>query len=228
MKMISVSEAAGRLGLSVQRVRALIAEGRLKAQKIARDWAIPESALEKITVHGKAGRPRNTFDRTATKKRRSKTDKEAKEWKTYEEVAIYLLGQMKDKFGLGLVEGKQKIKGKKSGTTYDIEGKGIRTNNEAIIIIECRRYTTARQSQDRVGGLAYRILDTGAGGGIIVSPLGLQSGAKKIAKAENIHSVRLAPNSTRTDFILRFLNEVMLGTSDSIAFWNDHVETEIK
>ena len=61
-----------------------------------------------------------------------------------------------------------------------------------------------------------------------MSPLGLQRGAKKIAMAENIHRVRLAPNSTRTDFILRFLNEVMLGASDSIAFWKDSVETEIK
>ena len=68
--MLSVSEAAERLGLSVQRVRALIAEGRLKAQKIARDWAIPETALEKITVHGKAGRPRKKLNQTATKKRR--------------------------------------------------------------------------------------------------------------------------------------------------------------
>jgi excisionase family DNA binding protein len=71
MKMISVSEAAEGLGLSVQRVRALIAEGRLKAQKIARDWAIPESALAKITVHGKAGRPRKKAEgRAETKERR--------------------------------------------------------------------------------------------------------------------------------------------------------------
>jgi excisionase family DNA binding protein len=71
MKMVSVPEAAERLGLSVQRVRALIAEGRLKAQKIARDWAIPESALGKITVYGKAGRPRNTpEDKPVARKRR--------------------------------------------------------------------------------------------------------------------------------------------------------------
>jgi excisionase family DNA binding protein len=70
MKMISVPEAAVRLGLSEQRVRALIAEGRLKAQKIARDWAIPESALGKITVYGKSGRPRKQSEKVGLAKKR--------------------------------------------------------------------------------------------------------------------------------------------------------------
>jgi hypothetical protein len=56
--------------LSVQRVRALIAEGRLKAQKIARDWAIPESALEKITVYGKSRRPRKEREEVRPKRKR--------------------------------------------------------------------------------------------------------------------------------------------------------------
>ena len=37
--------------------------------------------------------------------------------------------------------------------------------------------------------MAYRISDTGAEGGIIVSPLGVQEGGKKIAETENIVTV---------------------------------------
>src|SRR5262250_1546186 len=40
-----------------------------------------------------------------------------------------------------------------------------------------------------LGGIAYRIRDSGAEGGIVVSPLGLQEGAAKVAKKENIVSV---------------------------------------
>ena len=56
--------------------------------------------------------------------------------------------------------------------------------NEGFVIIECRRYTKSRQSQEKIGGLAYRILDTGARGGILISPLGMQEGASKIADVE--------------------------------------------
>jgi hypothetical protein len=72
-------------------------------------------------------------------------------------------------------------------------------------------YTTSRQNQDRVGGLAYRIIDTGAQGGILVSPLGLQEGASKIAKAENIYSVILDAGSTTTEYVLRFLEKTRYG-----------------
>lgn len=67
-----------------------------------------------------------------------------------------------------------------------------------------------------MGGLAYRIIDTGAAGGIIVSPLGLQEGAAKVAEAENIRSVHMDENSTRTDYMFRFLKEVFVGVSDTV------------
>jgi hypothetical protein len=87
-------------------------------------------------------------------------------WKTYEEVAKYLLNQMADKFGLSHVEGKQKIVGKRSGTEWEIEAKGVNLSDGTFVIVECRRYTTSKQCQEKLGGLAYRILDTGAAGGI--------------------------------------------------------------
>jgi hypothetical protein len=105
-------------------------------------------------------------------------------WESYEEVARYLLEQMGDALGLGLehLEGKQKLVGK-SGTTWTIEGKGIRVDGAAIVVIECRRYTTSKLNQEAMGGLAYRISDLGASGGIVVTPIGVQKGGQIVAKS---------------------------------------------
>ena len=135
-------------------------------------------------------------------------------WKTYEEVAAYLLNQLAEKFGIVTVEGKQSIKGQKSGTDWEIDAKGVSSQNDIFLIIECRRCTSSKQSQEKIGALAYRIHDTGASGAIIVSPLGLQEGAEKVAKAENIHNVILNPDSTTTNYILKFLNEVHVGIGE--------------
>ena len=119
----------------------------------------------------------------------------AVKWKTYEQVAQFLLNEMAAQFGLGRVEGKQIIPGD-SGTNWEIDAKGVRAGDEGCVIIECRRYTKDRVPQDEVGGLAYRIRDSGAAGGIVVSPLGLQHGSALVAAHSGIRSVRLAPDST--------------------------------
>jgi len=141
-----------------------------------------------------------------------------KAWESYEEVAAYLLEQNAHEFGLKRVERKQKIPGHRSGACYEIDAKGIREGNERFIIIECRRYTTSKQNQENLGGLAYRIIDTGAGGGIIVSPLGIQEGAAKIAASENILNVQLDANCTPSEFTMKFLNRLMIGIRDGPVF----------
>ena len=146
-------------------------------------------------------------------------------WTTYEEVAAYLLNQYATEFGLERVEGKQDVIGKKSGTSWQIDAKGIREGQEGFVVIECRRYTTSKQNQEKLGGLAYRIFDSGADGGIIVSPLGLQEGAQKVAAAENILNVTLDAESTPTEFIMRFLNKLMIGVEDKLGL-HDSVAVE--
>lgn len=47
-------------------------------------------------------------------------------------------------------------------------------------------------------------------GGIVVSPLPLQAGARKVAEAEGIVEVQLNENSTTEEHILRFLQRVMV------------------
>jgi len=140
---------------------------------------------------------------------------ENKAWESYEQVAQFLVDRMREHFGLSYVDGKQKIKGKRSGTTYEIDGKGVLKDREGFVILECRRYTKSRLKQKNMAALAYSIHDTGAKGGIIVSPLGLQKGARIIAKAENVVSVRLDENSTTKNYVLGFLNKIFAGVTET-------------
>lgn len=102
--------------------------------------------------------------------REGQDDSQKPDWMRYEEVATYLLNRFAKEFGLKFVEGKQHIQGQRSGTTWEIDAKGIAEGDEGFFLVECRRYITSKQSQEKTGALAYRIIDTGAVGGIIVSP----------------------------------------------------------
>ena len=134
-------------------------------------------------------------------------------WRSYEQVANHLLNSFAEEFGLSKVEGKQKILGLRSETPWEIEGKALVDGGKAFLIIECRRYPRNRLDQESVGGLAFRISDTGAKGGIIVSPLGLQQGAKKVAASSNIISVTLNENASSTDYVMKFMDKVRAGIS---------------
>ena len=58
MKVIGTKEASVKLGVSLRRVQQLIEQNVLPAQKLGRDFAINESDLSKVTIYGKAGRPK--------------------------------------------------------------------------------------------------------------------------------------------------------------------------
>jgi hypothetical protein len=137
-------------------------------------------------------------------------------WETYEEVAAYLLHKFSSELELKYVEGKQHLEGLKSGTQWEIDAKGIKDDGVGFIIIECRRYTTSKQNQEKLASLAYRIIDTGAEGAILVSPLGFQEGALKVAAAENIVEVCFNENSTQSDYLMTFLGNVMAGKTDQM------------
>lgn len=128
-------------------------------------------------------------------------------WKKYEETARLILDQSKVHFGLESVEGPQKIPGKL--TDWAIEAKGVAVGG-GTVIVECR-LRKRRQDQEALGGLAFRIQDTGATGGIIVTPLPLQKGASAIAEGKNIQQVVLDPASTPSDFAFRFFGNLFLG-----------------
>lgn len=56
MSIVDVAKAASELEVSPRRVRQLIAEGQLAADRIGRSWAIEGSDLERVKL-GSAGRP---------------------------------------------------------------------------------------------------------------------------------------------------------------------------
>lgn len=59
--MLSVSQSAALLGVSPARVRKLIADGALPAQKIGRNWAIAETDVAaRLDKRPKAGRPKSS------------------------------------------------------------------------------------------------------------------------------------------------------------------------
>ena len=139
-------------------------------------------------------------------------------WENYEEVATHLLNRFAADFGLERVEGKQGIIGYRSGTTWEIDAKGVRAGNTGFIIVECRRYTSSRQNQEKAAAMAYRINDAGAAGGIIISPLGLQEGARKVSNAENIIDVHLNEDCNQHEYVMKFLNKVMIGLHQELKF----------
>ena len=145
--------------------------------------------------------------------------KAQKAWRTYEEVAAYLLNRFAKEFGLKFVEGKQKIQGRQTDTTWEIDAKGVAEGNQGFFIVECRRYPNpkSKQSQKDLGALAFSIIDSGAVGGIIVSPFGIQKGAAKIAAAKNIISVKLTADSTPTEFVIQFFDKLCLGLTGKIT-----------
>lgn len=63
MKLLPTKDVAKALGVTVQRVHALIKSGRLPAQKIGRDYLIDEKDLELVRVR-KVGRPKKQKDET--------------------------------------------------------------------------------------------------------------------------------------------------------------------
>jgi len=124
------------------------------------------------------------------------------------------------------MECKQNVVGTRSGTSWQIDAKGVRAADGGFMIVECKRWIKNKHPQDTVGCLAYRIIDTGAIGGIVVSPLGLQEGGQKVAAAENIFEVHMDENSTRNCFVIHFLRKFMVGCTHYLSI-SDYASAEV-
>jgi excisionase family DNA binding protein len=68
-KLLTTQQAAEKLGISDARVRQLILEGRLPAEKLGRDLFIEESNLRLVSER-KLGRPRKPLSELVGKPRR--------------------------------------------------------------------------------------------------------------------------------------------------------------
>ena len=90
----------------------------------------------------------------------------------------------------------------------EVDAKGIVEGSTAFVIIECRRYTTSKLKQEQVAALAFRVQDTDASAALLVSPLGLQEGAAKVAAAYSVYEVRLPADSSLEQFVVSYLGNL--------------------
>jgi excisionase family DNA binding protein len=74
MSLLTTSEVAARLGVTVKRVQAMIRDERLPAEKRGRDYFIKEADL-KLVENRKPGRPRKEQGEEASKSRKRVSNK---------------------------------------------------------------------------------------------------------------------------------------------------------
>lgn len=141
---------------------------------------------------------------------------ETKTWKSYEEVAAFVLSACAAEFGLGRFDGKQVIAGA-SGTKWEVDARGWSEDGLTFVIVECKLHLGTGINQALMGSLAYTIKDTGAAGGFLVSPCGLQSGARMVAAAEGIHEIKLDPRSTTSAYFGEWLGKIRIGLTDNVS-----------
>ena len=133
---------------------------------------------------------------------------EPKSWKSYEELASHILSHFADIVGISSVQAKQRLQGQ-SGTCWEIDAKGICSDGAGFLVIECKERHSSRLNQDIIATLAYKVQDVGAAGAVIITSIGLQKGAKKVASKKGFHIVYLPKESAFEDFVARCGNRVV-------------------
>ena len=138
-----------------------------------------------------------------------------KRWETYEEVTKQLLNDVRDYFGLSRAEEKQKVKGL-SEAEWEVDVVAYNVDGGKLVLVECKHRSKAALSQDSLAGFAYKIKDAKADHGIIVTTIGLQEGAYKIAKSEGITVIKLDYNSTSDNYIAQITNQIFVKRTDNV------------
>lgn len=145
----------------------------------------------------------------------SMSKKNSPDWKSYEEIAAIVLNHCAAEFGLARVEGKQHVAGS-SGTNWEVDARGWTEGDTAHFVVECKKHENTAISQAITGSLVCAILETDAEGGFLVSPKGLQAGAKKVAAAYNIQEIKLDPRSTPSAYFGEWLGKLRVGFTDEV------------
>lgn len=102
----------------------------------------------------------------------------------------------------------------------------MKIDGEGFLIVECRRWKS-RLPQKEVAALVGSIKDTGAQGGILVTPVKLQRGAQKLVEHEIIHHVILDRESSTEAYVIAFLDKVIMGFHENLGVsdWIDFTWT---
>jgi hypothetical protein len=80
-----------------------------------------------------------------------------------------------------------------------------------IVLIECKRYPDRKVTQGEMGEQAYRIIETGAAGGLFVTAVGYQEGAKLVANAAKIGMATLNLDATEREYDLDIAGRLFFG-----------------
>jgi hypothetical protein len=132
----------------------------------------------------------------------------SKSWRNYEELARCVVRHFSDQLGISEIEGKQRLVGA-TGTKWEIDAKGVTSEGTGFLVIECKQRSKKRLSQATVGALAFTVQDLGAQGAVIVTSIGLQEGAEKVAKHCDFKIVFLPRESTFEEFVAKCGNLIL-------------------
>ena len=105
---------------------------------------------------------------------------------------------------------------------WDIEVAGYKQGSRRLILVECKN-RSRNIEPEQAGGFAYRIEDTGAERGYLVTPLdkGLSKGAQEIADYEQIRHIQVARESTPDDYVMRCADNLFVGVSDTLRLTDE-------
>lgn len=137
----------------------------------------------------------------------------SKTWRRYEELAPYILRRFADIFGISEIEAKQRVMGR-GGTQWEIDAKGIVA--DGFLIVECKERTSAKLNKDVIAALGFKVRDSGAKGGIIITTIGLQKGAKKIAEQYDFKIVYLPKESTFEQYVASCGERIAMKISEKV------------
>ena len=164
----------------------------------------------------------------ARKKRIYKRSGEPAPWRVYEATARKVLNDMRHELGLSKVDGKKRLQGKNG--RWEIDAQAWSADGERFLVVEAKRYLNKKLDQSKMASLAYTIHDIGSVGGFVVTTQKMQSGATKLAAAENIKHITMAADSTEIRSLAEYMGRVYFGasivekanatdTSDAVIGW---------
>jgi hypothetical protein len=107
-----------------------------------------------------------------------------------------------DMLGISEVEAKQRLIGA-DGEKWEIDARGVKVDEGGFFVVECRQRSTARLKKDDIAALAFKVNMVGAQGAVIVTSIGLQKGAEKVAKYQDFKMVFLPKEGTFEEFFAR-------------------------
>ena len=103
----------------------------------AESWLRDGASKATVFIRKTTGLSRSTQHQEDPTRERS-----PQSWQSYEQVAVEIMNNIATMLGLEGVEGKQSVYGPRTGTDWEIDGKGVKVGGESFVIIECRRYST--------------------------------------------------------------------------------------